>query len=83
MCAYYYNRDAPKHEVKIKFEQICVNGYAGLTVNLDSDVCTHSDIVGNKAKSLFRLKKAIVNGMIDNNVSFAVLSYTNACQINI
>lgn len=59
----------PKHDVRIKFEQISVNGYAGLTVNLDSDICTNSDIVGNKAKSLFLMKKAIFRGMIDG-VSF-------------
>lgn len=55
--------------MKIKFEHIFVNNYVDLTVNLDSDICTQNNIVGNKAKSLFQLKKAIANGLI-KDVSF-------------
>ncbi|XP_022162684.1 uncharacterized protein LOC111028371 isoform X1 [Myzus persicae] len=46
-------------------EDISVNDHKiGLTVNLDSEMCMFSNIVGNKAKSLFQLKKAIVDGLI-------------------
>ncbi|XP_026822720.1 uncharacterized protein LOC113560827 [Rhopalosiphum maidis] len=48
-------------------EDISVNDHKiGLTVNLNSEMCAFSNIVGNKAKSLFRLKKAIVNGLIND-----------------
>jgi len=51
-------------------EDISVNDHKiGLTVNLDSEICMFSNIVGNKAKSLFQLKKAIVDGLI-NDVSY-------------
>ncbi|CAI6346497.1 unnamed protein product [Macrosiphum euphorbiae] len=36
----------------------------GLTVSLASEMCLFSTKVGNKAKSLFQLKKAIVDGLI-------------------
>jgi len=41
----------------------------GLTVNFDSEMCMFSNLVGNKAKSLFQLKKAIIDGLI-NDVSY-------------
>lgn len=44
----------------------------GLTVSLASEMCLFSTIVGNKAKSLFQLKKAIVDGLIKD------VSYTRA-----
>uniref|UniRef100_A0A2H8TRJ0 Putative phosphoenolpyruvate synthase n=1 Tax=Melanaphis sacchari TaxID=742174 RepID=A0A2H8TRJ0_9HEMI len=48
-------------------EDISVNDHeVGLTLNLKSEMCAFSNIVGNKAKSLFRLKKAIVNGLIND-----------------
>ncbi|KAL5244778.1 hypothetical protein ACI65C_012188 [Semiaphis heraclei] len=48
-------------------EDISVNDHKiDLTVNLDSEMCMFSNIVGNKAKSLFQLKKAIVDGLIND-----------------
>lgn len=41
-----------------------------LIVNLNSGACKRSDIVGNKAKSLSLLKKAIAEGLIEQ-ASFA------------
>ncbi|CAH1725995.1 unnamed protein product [Aphis gossypii] len=50
-------------------EDISVNDHKiGLTVNLNSEMCAFSNIVGNKAKSLFRLKKIIANGLINNAI---------------
>lgn len=64
-------RDTPKNDTNIKPKLISVTDHNSLTVNLDSDVCIHSNIVGNKAKSLFLLKKAITNGSIID-VSFVI-----------
>lgn len=56
--------------MKIKSEKIGSNDLnVGLTVDLNSELCTRSSLVGNKAKSLYLLKKAIADGLIDN-VSF-------------
>jgi len=51
-------------------EDISVNDHKiDLTVNLASEMCMFNNIVGNKAKSLFQLKKAIADGLI-NDVSY-------------
>jgi hypothetical protein len=57
-------RDTPKNDAKIKRELIPETDHNNLTVNLESELCMFSNIVGNKAKSLFLLKKAITNGSI-------------------
>lgn len=50
----------------MKFEQMSMKNLVNfnLIVNLESMMCKCSDIVGNKAKSLFLLKKAITEGLI-------------------
>lgn len=57
--------------MKINYEETdgrnCV-GLTYLTLSLDSEMCANSDLVGNKARSLFRLKKSIAHGLI-NDVS--------------
>jgi len=66
--------DVHRTDKIIKYaENISVNDHKiGLTVNLDSEMCMFSNIVGNKAKSLFQLKKAIVDGLI-NDVSYVYM----------
>ncbi|XP_016663303.2 uncharacterized protein LOC100569517 [Acyrthosiphon pisum] len=61
-------KDVYKTDKIVKFaEDISVNDHKiGLTVNLASVMCMSSNIVGNKAKSLFQLKKAIVDGLIND-----------------
>lgn len=66
-------RDEPTNKVEIKRQQIPINHCVGLTVNLDSELCMNNDNVGNKAKSLFLLKKAITNNLI-YDVSFIVIT---------
>lgn len=64
-------RDTPKTKLTVKcVKDILVKSdvKTDLTVNLNSEICTFSSIVGNKAKSLFQLKKAIEDGLI-NDVS--------------
>lgn len=85
MYSYYINnieynllwtfRDVHKTDKIIKCaEDIFVNELSiGLTVNLDSEMCLFSNIVGNKAKSLFQLKKAIVDGLI-KDVSYTCVN---------
>lgn len=53
----------------MKPAQILSDTCKGLTVNLDSGKCTQINLVGNKAKSLYLLKKAIADDLIDD-VSF-------------
>lgn len=64
-------RDTPKSNTKIKLKLISETDYNSLTVNLDLELCMYSNIVGNKAKSLFLLKKAITSGLIID-VSFVI-----------
>ncbi|XP_060861181.1 uncharacterized protein LOC132938394 isoform X3 [Metopolophium dirhodum] len=61
-------KDVDKTDKIVKSaEDISVNDHKiGLTVNLASEMCMFSNIVGNKAKSLFQLKKAIVDGLIND-----------------
>lgn len=68
-------RDVHKTSKMVKCaEDISVNDHKiGLTVNLDSEMCMFSNIVGNKAKSLFQLKKAIVDGLI-KDVSYTCVN---------
>jgi len=59
-------RDVHKNDKIVKSAEDIYDHKIGLTVNLDSEMCMFSNIVGNKAKSLFQLKKAIVDGLIKN-----------------
>ncbi|VVC45766.1 ATP-grasp fold, subdomain 1,PEP-utilising enzyme, mobile domain,Pyruvate phosphate dikinase [Cinara cedri] len=63
-------REPQKNNVKPKFGQMSAKIDADFNsiVNLDSEVCKRSDIVGNKAKSLHLLKKAISEGLIKQAV---------------
>lgn len=93
MYSYYKNnleynllwifRDVHITENIVKYvEDISVNDHKiDLTVNLDSEMCMFSNIVGNKAKSLFQLKKAIVDGLI-NDVSICEKTFIMLYALN-
>jgi len=59
-----------ENEMQIKFDHTYefYNLFC-LAINLESDICIHSTIVGNKAKSLHQLKKAILHGLINEVIT--------------
>lgn len=68
-CLLQIFRDVPNNYTKIQSEQILTEkDHDSLVINLNSELCMNSNLVGNKAKSLFQLKKAISMGLI-NDVS--------------
>lgn len=58
--------DALKSDLKKIHKPTVEKNCTDLVLNLEAEMCTYSDIVGNKARSLFRLKKAIANSLITN-----------------
>lgn len=58
--------EALKSDLKILHEPTIEKNCTDLVLNLEAEMCACSDIVGNKARSLFRLKKAIANSLIIN-----------------
>lgn len=68
-------RDVPKIGLPIKCEQNFVENYDGLSVDLNSEICARSDLVGNKGKSLYLLKKSIADGLINDVSIYCIRTY--------
>lgn len=62
--------------MKIKYEENDGKNCVDLTLSLDSEMCANSNLVGNKARSLFRLKKSIANGLINDVSAHNIHNYT-------